>query len=247
MPFTFTSPTSFVSNHIGYFAERMQKVCKSLFFGGVTTRFPDLNIAFFEVRRRMGSHAALRHRRTLGEAQPRARSPPTSTRRSSTGTSSRARAPPWRRPHRETSATRVTRRIWHLSAVGGEPDDLDEFRAVDIQEGHDIWDRFVPRFFFGCEADDRTVAFAFSHANAFGAKLQPILSSDISHWDVDEMADVVANSFRLVQKGILSEDQYEDFVCRYPFRLFSGANPEFFDGTAVAAYAQRALTRSVTG
>ncbi len=47
-PYTFTSITSYVFNHIGFFAERMHRLCKSLFLGGVTRRFPDLNIAFLE-------------------------------------------------------------------------------------------------------------------------------------------------------------------------------------------------------
>ena len=36
-----------------------------------------------------------------------------------------------------------------------------------------------------------TVAFAFSKANMFEARLQPVFSSDISHWDVEEMNGVV--------------------------------------------------------
>jgi len=47
-PYTFTSISSYVFNHIGFFAERMHRLCKSLFLGGVTRRFPDLNIAFLE-------------------------------------------------------------------------------------------------------------------------------------------------------------------------------------------------------
>ena len=49
----------------------MHRLCKSLFLGGVTRRFPDLNIAFLECGVGLGLLAARRHRRALGEAQPR--------------------------------------------------------------------------------------------------------------------------------------------------------------------------------
>ena len=66
-----------------------------------------------------------------------------------------------------------------------EPEDLlDEWAACGIGRPEDIRARFADRFWFGCEADDRTTAFAFSPANEFGASLRAVLSSDISHWDV---------------------------------------------------------------
>src|SRR5437667_427398 len=42
------SPSNFCFNHIGHFASAGHAVCKALFFGGVTRRFPDLNFAFLE-------------------------------------------------------------------------------------------------------------------------------------------------------------------------------------------------------
>src|SRR6266436_3011436 len=42
------SPSNFCNNHIGHFASAGHAVCKALFFGGVTRRFPDLNFAFLE-------------------------------------------------------------------------------------------------------------------------------------------------------------------------------------------------------
>src|SRR5207247_1034326 len=42
------SPSNFCFNHIGHFASAGHAVCKALFFGGVTRRFPDLTFAFLE-------------------------------------------------------------------------------------------------------------------------------------------------------------------------------------------------------
>ncbi len=43
-----TSISNFVYNHIGHFAQAGEAVCKALFLGGVTRRFPRLKCAFLE-------------------------------------------------------------------------------------------------------------------------------------------------------------------------------------------------------
>src|SRR5215204_5301480 len=43
-----TSISNFMYNHIGHFAASAEASCKSLFFGGVTRRFPQLRFAFLE-------------------------------------------------------------------------------------------------------------------------------------------------------------------------------------------------------
>ena len=42
------SPSNFVYNHIGHFAAANHAACKAMFLGGVTRRFPGLNMAFLE-------------------------------------------------------------------------------------------------------------------------------------------------------------------------------------------------------
>jgi predicted TIM-barrel fold metal-dependent hydrolase len=42
------SPSNFVYNHIGHFAAANHAACKAMFLGGVTRRFPGLNISFLE-------------------------------------------------------------------------------------------------------------------------------------------------------------------------------------------------------
>ena len=42
------SPTNFVYNHIGHFAAASEAVCKAMFMGGVTRRFPTLKMGFLE-------------------------------------------------------------------------------------------------------------------------------------------------------------------------------------------------------
>ncbi len=67
-------------------AEGQQSLAKSLFLGGVTRRFPDMNFAFLEGGVAWAGVALQRHHRPLGEAQPRRAARATSIRPSSTAT-----------------------------------------------------------------------------------------------------------------------------------------------------------------
>ena len=50
----------------------------------------------------------------------------------------------------------------------------------------------MPHFYFGCEADDPLVAWAFDReGQSLGARLRAIFGSDISHWDVPDMTEPV--------------------------------------------------------
>ena len=43
-----TSISNYVYNHVGHFASSADAVCKSLFLGGVTRRFPQMKFSFLE-------------------------------------------------------------------------------------------------------------------------------------------------------------------------------------------------------
>jgi hypothetical protein len=76
-------------------------------------------------------------------------------------------------------------------------DELDDFAAAGIESVEDIEKRWVDSFFFGSKSDDRTVAHAFNaKANPRGAKINAIYSSDVGHWDVPDLRQVLAESSR---------------------------------------------------
>ena len=81
---------------------------------------------------------------------------------------------------------------------GVPPEEHDEFVKLGIDHEDELRDLFVESFYFGCESDDRTAAFAYSDANAFGAHLKPMFSSDISHFDVPEMSKVMPSAYTLL-------------------------------------------------
>jgi hypothetical protein len=47
------------------------------------------------------------------------------------------------------------------------------------------------------------------------------------------MTDVTEEAYELVEHGLISEDDFRDFVFANPARLWTSMNPDFFKGTAV--------------
>jgi predicted TIM-barrel fold metal-dependent hydrolase len=241
-PDFYSAVTSWMYNHIGSFAAMMYPLCKSLFLGGVTKRFPDVNFAFMECgvawastllsdtvehweRRNIGAlwqhydpakldRAALLDlaKQYGGDVVPEG-----------------------------VSDDELSTLLGSVLLTGMPPDDYDEFRTLGIDHEDELRDLFVNTFYFGCESDDRTAAFAYSEANAFGAHLKPMFSSDISHFDVPEMAKVVPSAHTLLAEGLMTTDQFRDFMFANAVRLHGRANPEFFRGTAVETEAEAVL------
>ena len=87
-------------------------------------------------------------------------------------------------------------------------------------------------------------AFAFAPGNPFGARLRPVFSSDIGHWDVTDMADVLVDAHGMVRKGVLAPPDFREFVFANPVALLTGSCPDFFSGTALAEIGQQAAVRS---
>ena len=123
-------------------------------------------------------------------------------------------------------------------ALLSDPDEdrerIDEFSRCEIGSAEDIAAVFTERFSFGCEADDPMNALAFARQLApLGSRLRAIFSSDIGHWDVPDMTEVLPEAYELVEKGLLDERDFRDFVFAFPAQLWRGTNPDFFRGTAV--------------
>ena len=131
----------------------------------------------------------------------------------------------------------------YFSRPSARPEQLDEFAAAALESVADLRDRFVPNFYFGCEADDRLVAWAFAERiNPAGARLRPIFGSDISHWDVPDMTEPVEEAYELVEDGIIGEREFRELMFLNPARLHAGMNPAFFDGTVCETAVRSALS-----
>ena len=229
-PYRFTSISNYSYNHIGSFADSMHRLVKSLFLGGVTRRFPRLNIAVLECG--VGWAAILLadliehwHKRNVDALK---KLDPAQIDWGALEDYARRYGEDVIRPGSD-----LTAQLQSLPGAGVPPANPDDWRHCGVQSKAEIVELFAPRFFFGCEADDRTLAFAFSPANPLGARLQPVFSSDLSHWDVPDMAEVVSDAHSLVEKGVIGERDFFEFVCANPAKLFLDQNPRFFEGTAL--------------
>ena len=94
----------------------------------------------------------------------------------------------------------------------------------------------MPKFFFGCEGDDRMSALAFDpRMNPIGARLNAIYSSDIGHFDIPDMRDAGYEAYEMVEDGLIDSDDFRDFVFTNAVRAKTDVNPDFFKGTRVEA------------
>jgi predicted TIM-barrel fold metal-dependent hydrolase len=230
------SPSNFVYNHIGHFASAQDAVCKALFLGGVTRRFPRLRFAFMEggagwacnLYSDLVSHWQKRNPKALEKLRPSALD-----REEFLSLAERFGGPVWKKYLRESHAD--LDRLGLLLMVGiGVPEILDDFAQCGIAQGPDIRELFAERFYFGCEPDDPTVAWAFNtRTNPYRACLHPLFSSDISHFDVPDMNGVLSEAYELVEEELIDGAQFRDFVFANAARYLTCNNPGFFSGTRV--------------
>ncbi len=236
-----SSLTNMVYNHIGHFGAAGEAVCKAMFLGGVTTRFPQLRCAFLEGGVSWGcrlyadliGHWRVRNLEALAHLDPK-----------------NLDAELLARMVAEYGSDAL-RRKFDPDQIGmgdSAPEKIDDFIHCRIRGPHDIRDSYVPNFFFGCEAEDPLIAWAFdSKVNPLGARLNAILGSDIGHWDVPDMEAIAAEAWELVERGAMSEEDFRDFTFRNPLKLWASMNPHFFDGTALEQEVRRELADSSNG
>jgi hypothetical protein len=60
------------------------------------------------------------------------------------------------------------------------------------------------------------------------------------------MTEVLEEAYELVEKGMLTEDDFRDFVLTYPVSLHAGMNPNFFKGTVVEKEVDKLLAEGAT-
>ncbi len=220
----YRSLSSYVFNHLSMLAEGQQSLAKSLFLGGVTRRFPDMNFVFLEGG--VAWAAALYsdivghwEKRNLGAL--RANLDPALV--------DRALMLGDDRPLR---ARTLPGSIARLTARPAEPEDmLDEWAACGITEAEDIKALFADRFYFGCEADDPLTSMAFNTTvNPFGAELKAMMGSDIAHWDVPDVTEVLEEAWEMVEHRWIDEAGFEKFTFTNPARFYTGTNPALLQG-----------------
>jgi predicted TIM-barrel fold metal-dependent hydrolase len=223
-----TSISNYCYNHIGHFASSADAVCKSLFLGGVTRRFPTMRFSFLEggvgwarsLFADLIGHWEKRNINALANYDP-------------ANIDQELLAELSRRYGGKVLGGRDS--VKGREVVGtraGDPS--DDFERCAIARKEDFRERFLVPFFFGCEADDPITASAFDAArNPLSARLNAIYGSDIGHFDVPDMSEVTAEAFEAVEHGCMTEEDFRDFVFVNPIKLWTALNPGFFKGTVV--------------
>jgi predicted TIM-barrel fold metal-dependent hydrolase len=223
------SPSNYVHNHIGHFAAAGEALAKSLFLGGVTRRVPGLRLALLEGGVHWGvgllgdllSHWEKRNIEAVQTYDPR-----------------------------KVDAAEVGRLLeaYGQRLLASQPGagasvaasafvqagPFDDFEPLQASSAEDLCDRFLPNFYFGCEADDPMTATAFDTSRTpHGRPVRAMFSSDIGHWDVPDMAEVLGEAWENVEEGRLDRVAFRDFVFANAARFYTDTNPDFFVGTAV--------------
>jgi hypothetical protein len=233
---TRASYSNFVYNHIGHFAAAGEAVCKSLFMNGVTRRFPTLKFAFLEGG---VGWACMLYSDLIGHWKKRNMAPLDNTNPANLDVAAVADCV---RRYAPQSLSAHMDQLESLRHFLGDVEPVDDFARCGITKPSDVRDLFVHNFYFGCEADDPINAWAFRQdTNPYGVKLRAIMGSDIGHFDVVEITDVLAEAYELVERRQVSEDDFREFVFANPVRFWAGSNPDFFKGTVVEKQAAQLL------
>jgi predicted TIM-barrel fold metal-dependent hydrolase len=226
------STTNYVYNHIGNFAAAGEAAARSLFFGGVPMRFPELRFAFQEggvawacnLYSDILGHWEKRNKDAIGHYDPRELDVD----------ALRGYFDEYATPAMRERGDRFTYGLNMLSEPEDDPALVDEFAESLVRAPADVIDIFTRQYHFGCEADDPMNALAFDRSlNPHGARLRGVFASDIGHWDVPDFRGVLPEAYELVEDGHFSEKDFEEFVFGNPVSLWAGGRPDFFEGTVV--------------
>ena len=228
--------TNWMHNHIGAFACSAEGTARSLFFGGVPHRFPELRFGFLEGG--VGWAAALLAD-TVGHWSKRNRD---AVMNYDPGKIDKALLhrlfAEYGGPVVQERLDRVGKSEMPFAAFafdkeGVDPSALDEFSYTGVETAEDIATIFE-RYYFGCEADDSINAWAFNRrVNPMGATLNALLSSDIGHFDVPDITEVLAEAYELVEHELIDLDDFRSFTFTTPASFWTATNPDFFVGTRV--------------
>ena len=222
-------------NHVGSFAAAGEAFAKAVVLGGVSKRFPSLHFAFLEggvawateLYAGLVGHCGKRNPSVIGALDPNnIDAPALAALFEQYGEGMLKQRPDPGDPvwaHKPNDTMQLKDEL-----IARELETLGITRAEDLRA------LFEPNFYFGCEADDPLVALGFdARMNPFGARLKATFSSDIGHWDVPDMREVLAEAYELVEHELLDEKDFEEFVFVNPAMLHAGMNPDFFKGTVV--------------
>jgi len=223
------STRNYLYNHVGSFAAAAESAARSLFFGGVPRRYPDLRFVFLEggvawaaaLHADLVGHWAKRNGEAVLHYDPDALDRPALD----------ALFDEYARGRVREGRDRLGYAIHLLSEPVADRALLDEFASAEITGPDDITEIFRRQYHFGCEADDPMNALAFDTAlNPGGVRLNAVFGSDLGHWDVPDLRDVLPEAWEPVEHGRITEDDFRAFTFTNAVSLYGS---DFFRGTVI--------------
>ena len=224
----------YIYNHVGSFAAGGESFAKGVLLGGVSKRFPTLNFAFLEggvawaaeLYAGLVGHCGKRHPGVIASLDPKN----IDLQYLADLIGEYGQGVAAGKPDPRSDFARWPGG-WHWADDGII---AEELANIGIRGAEDLRPLFEENFYFGCEADDPLVSSAFNtRSNPFGATLKAIFSSDLGHWDVTDMSEVLEEAHELVEHDVITASQFRDFVYTNPVSLHARMNPDFFKGTVI--------------
>jgi phosphotransacetylase len=80
-------------------------------------------------------------------------------------------------------------------------------------------------------------------ANKFGVELKAMFSSDLGHWDVVDFGEILSETYEQVEKKLMTEEDFRDFVFTNPVTFATRMNPDYFKGTVVEDAVDKLISR----
>jgi predicted TIM-barrel fold metal-dependent hydrolase len=225
-----TSTTNYVYNHVGNFAAAGEAACRSLVLGGAFARFPDLRFAFLEggaawaatLLADLIGHLEKRGAGAVEHYDPDRIDLP----------QLRALVDEHAPPAIADRADRLAEAVHTMLSDPGD-DATDELAASGLRTAEDVVDLFDRQVFVGCEADDHLNPVAFDRRLLPGGRpLHAMFASDIGHWDVPDITEVLPEAWEAVEDGLLTAEDFRAFTCTNALELWG---PDVFAGTTVGS------------
>jgi len=232
---------NYMHNHLGHFGAAGDAAARGLLFAGVPVRFPRLRFAFLEGGAAWGAslftslvaHFAKRNKDDIQHYNPK---------NMDVGLIGELA-----RKYGDASITsRLDRLEEALLPLSYPMDPIpDDFARTGLTSIEDIRAVFERSLFLGCEGDDPMNACASEKfGREIGVQLNPIYGSDIGHWDVPDLQDILHEAHELVDHGVFSPADFRRMVFDAPVHLWADNNPAFFRGTTVEKAVEQYLQKT---